>query len=148
MRPIGSALAAAMLAVACAHGGGTEAQTTTITSATVTTITASTAPSTPTVMSATPEEAKPEMPLTSAVCQREALCGVVGSGGRWADAAACIEAVGPRVLVDIRNWGCSPAAARARYKDCIASIRQEPCTTIVDREERLSVCSGNTACVE
>jgi hypothetical protein len=148
MRLIGLALATAGLAVACAHGGENEARTTTVTSTTITTITSTSTPPVAVVANASPADAKPEMPLASAVCEREALCGIVGAGGRWTDAAACINDLGPRILVDLRNWGCSPAATRARYKDCIASIREEPCTTIVDREERLSVCPGNIACTE
>ncbi len=133
MRAIG--LLATALLVACAHGSDGEARTTTITSSAI-------------PLAGYP--LNPEMRLAGAICHRELQCRRIGDGGRWADEGACVRSVSIRVGAELASWdsSCSPGATRARYNDCAASLTEEPCSTVVDRETGASLCPGTTDCTE
>lgn len=133
---IGFGTAAATLIAACAHGSGDgEARTTT------TTLTSST-------VYPARDAVRPEAVLAGEVCHREARCNVIGGSGRWHDEAACVRNVSEHVAAELDGWECAPAARRARFKDCAASIAEEPCTTIIDREMGTSLCPGTADCTD
>jgi hypothetical protein len=73
-------------------------------------------------------------------------CNRIGDGQRWADERACVRSVSIRAEAELGGWECSPASTRARYKDCAASVTEEPCATIVDRESNGAICAGATGC--
>jgi hypothetical protein len=130
---IGSA-SLALVAVACAHSGG-EAGTATLTSARL-----------DPGLDPAPLEIRPDMRLATAVCDRESSCNLVGQGAIHDSMRDCIGRVSGRARAQLDAWTCSPAASRARYEECLASIAEEPCTTIVDRAERVQVCQPTTEC--
>lgn len=124
--------AAAVLA-ACAHDDG-QASTTRLTSAA------------PTVDPT--YDINPEQRLAGEICRREAECNVTQKRSGWSDMVTCVRGTLPRVQAELAGWKCDPAATRARYKDCLATVHAEPCSTIQDVEMRVNVCRENAACTD
>lgn len=138
MRRILATCALVALAAACAHENRSYG-TTTITSGTPEGVRATNAAET------APD---PGLALADELCRREASCNRVGtSGGRYTTEEACMADLGTRVPPQLASWNCSPAAARARFEECLAGIRSESCTTdLVSRIDRLPVCRANAVC--
>ncbi len=132
MRAIGLGLVATVVAVACSHGMGEPGTTVTTSS--------------PVTPSSAPYGVQPNMNLAGEICNRELACNRIGAGARYNDVGTCVQTVGQRIGREMSAWECSPGAARAREKDCLASIREEPCISIVDREMRIPVCPVTVDC--
>jgi hypothetical protein len=111
-----------------------------------TTLTSGTTPAGVKATDAPLGDARPELRLAAAICRREQACGRVGREWPYGDVATCVRGLGAYVGEQIASWDCSPAAARARFEECMTSIGEEPCTTIVDRAERLPTCRANAVC--
>jgi hypothetical protein len=75
------------------------------------------------------------------ICDREIRCHDDPSR-----ASPCMHAYLRRATAEIGSWQCSPAAARARIKACLAAIDVEPCE--LDRSTRPLLCATNAACPE
>jgi hypothetical protein len=77
--------------------------------------------------------------MAAELCEREARC------GRLRDTSGCADAKRPRVRAELDQWRCSPAASRARAKECLAAIGEESCEA-GDLTRRRFICGGNEAC--
>lgn len=76
--------------------------------------------------------------MAASVCAREVRCGRQGT-------EACVTPVRDRARTELSAWNCSPAAARARVEECLASFDSASC------EENLAgsgrpLCATNDAC--
>lgn len=118
------------LSAACAHTSD-RASTTTTTGADI---------------PAAPLEIRPELRVSTAVCNRLEACGYIGRSAVLQSSAECVRAMGRRASVQMSRWDCTPAATRARFEECLTGFAEEPCTTIVDRATRGEMCRANTAC--
>ena len=77
--------------------------------------------------------------VASQICDRQVRCRADSSL-----AEPCFRTNFPRARDELATWQCTPGAASARVKDCLATIRSEPCTT--DLESRRTLCYGNDKC--
>jgi hypothetical protein len=77
--------------------------------------------------------------LATELCERELKC------GRIRNTAGCMAPKRASARAEIASWSCSPAATRARIKECIASIGEESCEA-GDLTRRRFICGGNEAC--
>ncbi len=93
-------------------------------------------------------EPDPGLALADEVCRREATCNRIGAaGGRYPTEEACMADLGTRFPAQIASWNCSPAAARARFEECLAAIRSERCDTdLVSGADRLPLCRATAVC--
>lgn len=135
-------VSSAILAVvaACAHSRDQSSySTTTITSGT---------PQGVRVTNVRENEPDPSLALADEVCRREATCNRIGTAGaRYTTEEACMADLGVRLPAQVASWNCEPAAARARFEECLASIRSERCeTNLVARIDRLPLCRPNAVC--
>lgn len=76
--------------------------------------------------------------MASDVCEHERAC------GRGSASTSCVDAVTPRARAELSKMNCSPAALRARVKDCLAGVRAETCE--LDMTKRAVVCGPNADC--
>lgn len=77
--------------------------------------------------------------LASQICEREARC------DRSAAAEdQCMRAYVSLTALEVATWQCSPAATRARAKQCIAALNAEPCEMDVGTKPEL--CAASDAC--
>jgi hypothetical protein len=77
--------------------------------------------------------------LAGQICAREVLC------HDNPDAVErCMTGYLDRARRELGGWRCSPAASRSREKQCLATIRTEPCG--VDFSIRGRLCRGNDEC--
>lgn len=116
--------------VACGRRGGQEA-TTTVTAAEVG------PPPTPSEVATLRLGATSER-IAREVCEHEARC-------EHADLGGCFDVAFDRARSELMRWNCEPAATRARLKDCLAGIENQPCTVDL-RTERESLCPVNVEC--
>jgi hypothetical protein len=88
-----------------------------------------------------PEEAVSEAGtrLASQICEREARCH--GSAMPYEE---CMREFSKVAAIEIEAWSCSPAARRARVKECIASLNAEPCEMNISTKPEL--CPPSDAC--
>lgn len=77
--------------------------------------------------------------LASQFCAREVLC-----HGTHEVVEPCMAKQFPRARVELAHWQCSPAAVRSRLKECLATIRDEPCGTNLAARPRY--CEPNDKC--
>ncbi|WP_146648721.1 DUF6184 family natural product biosynthesis lipoprotein [Labilithrix luteola] len=93
-----------------------------------------------------PYESSPVEPTRNDLAERMAdgLCEHERACGRGSGSTACVSRVTPRAHTELSKWNCSPAARRARVKDCLAAIRAETCE--LDMTRRATVCGPNSDC--
>jgi hypothetical protein len=127
-------LGAAAIVGACSTHDDGRTSTTTLTSAA------------PPIDRTSPYQQRPDMNLAGEICRREAECNATSKRGHWSDMNSCVRALTPRMQHELDGWQCDPAGSRARYKDCLAQVHDEPCATIADLEMRGSVCRSNASC--
>lgn len=84
------------------------------------------------------------MRLAAEICDREVRCHSGEGTPTTRSADDCWHASLARTRRELGLWRCSPAGARARAKDCVASLRNEPCEH--DLERTRSLCTSNVAC--
>lgn len=77
--------------------------------------------------------------LAGQICAREVRCHVAPG-----IAGPCMASYHDRARGELARWRCSPAAARARVKECLATIGEEPCA--LDLSKRTRLCGGNEEC--
>lgn len=77
--------------------------------------------------------------LATALCKREVAC------QRAPSADDCRGPKLSRSRAELASWRCSPAAARARAKECLTAIGTEPCA-LGDLTARPFMCGGNEMC--
>ena len=82
--------------------------------------------------------------LAAQLCAREVRCHAAASTAAPRSADDCWRANLGRMRQELSGWRCSPAAARARAEECLASIGGEPCDYDVSRAR--SLCTSNAAC--
>ena len=82
--------------------------------------------------------------LAAQLCDREVRCHAAAGTAPARSADDCWRANLGRTRSELGAWRCSPAGARARAKDCLASIGNEPCEHDVGRASLL--CASNVAC--
>ena len=131
MRTMMMFLGAAGILAACAHDDG-RTSTATLTSAA------------PPLETQSPYDVHPEQKLAGDICLREAECNAPG----WKNGDDCVRGLAPRIKAELSGWQCDPASTRARYKDCLATVHAEPCSTIQDIEMRVNICRANSACAD
>lgn len=93
-----------------------------------------------------PPEERPQDVLADELCRREEACDRIGRGGRYPSIETCRSDLSRRVGRELASWRCSPAASRARFEECVLSVRSEICQTVVDRADRLPACRSNVVC--
>lgn len=76
--------------------------------------------------------------LAGQICDRETRCHADA-----ADTDACMRVYLGLAALEVATWPCSPAATRARAKDCIASLNAEPCEMDVSTKPELCVASAS-----
>jgi hypothetical protein len=77
--------------------------------------------------------------LAGQICEREARC--------HDDAPApdaCLRAYTELTMLEVVSWPCSPAATRARAKECIAALNAEPCE--MDLNTKPGLCPASDVC--
>jgi len=84
------------------------------------------------------------MRLAAEICDREVRCHAADGTPPTRSADECWQASLSRTQRELNLWRCSPAGARARAKDCLATIGHEPCEHDLGR--RGSLCASNAAC--
>jgi hypothetical protein len=84
------------------------------------------------------------MKLAAEICDREVRCHAADGTAPTRSADDCWHANLSRAKRELGLWRCSPGGARARAKDCVASISGEPCQHDLDRQR--SLCASNLAC--
>ena len=97
----------------------------------------------------TQTQAYPEAGLVLAdeLCRRESACNQIGPGGTHRTEEACMVDLGTRAPALLASWRCSPAAARARFEECLAQIRSERCETdLSSGVSELPQCRPNVMC--
>jgi hypothetical protein len=77
--------------------------------------------------------------LASQFCAREVIC-----HGTHEVVEPCMAKHLPRARVELAHWQCSPAAVRSRLKECLATIRDEPCGSSLAARPRY--CEPNEKC--
>lgn len=77
--------------------------------------------------------------LASQFCAREVIC-----HGTHEVVEPCMAKHLPRARVELARWQCSAAAVRARLKECLATIRDEPCGSPPAARPRF--CEPNAKC--
>ncbi len=84
------------------------------------------------------------MRLAAEICDREARCHIGEPNATTRSAQDCWNASLARTRRELGLWRCSPAGARARAKECAASIKSESCE--FDLGRRRSLCASNVGC--
>lgn len=111
------------LVSACKHEDGRPA-TTVITSGTLEAVRAASTPD------PTTEKEKSAGRIAAALCNQERLCVSaelpdVSPEATLLSEAACIAELQPLARDSVESWDCSPAVARAGFKECLAAVSAE-----------------------
>lgn len=77
--------------------------------------------------------------LAEEICAREVRCQKIRGSFE-----GCVRAGYGRAKRELSAGTCSPAAARARAEECLASVGIEPCE--LDLLSRPTLCGSNVAC--
>lgn len=86
------------------------------------------------------------MRLAAEICDREVRCHAAAGTPAPRSPNACWQESLSRTRRELSAWQCSPAAGRARAKDCLASIGHESCEHDLGRSAAL--CGSNSGCGE
>jgi hypothetical protein len=132
----GLSVAAAALAVGCAHGTTETAGTATVTSGATSGVKVTGASSTN----------QAAMRLADEICARETACGAIGDGARYRTEEACMADQGASAPVQLSRWTCTPTQTQAGFEECLAAIRSERCETPLPRVDRLVACRSASVC--
>lgn len=77
--------------------------------------------------------------LAGQICEREARC---HAGA--ANTEMCMRVYLGLTALEVATWPCSPAATRARAKECIAALSAEPCE--MDMATKPELCVASASC--
>jgi len=83
--------------------------------------------------------------VAAAVCEWESRCFRLGSGGKYADRAACTNEVVVQLQYDT-GTSCASGLNQAKVSACLNELRTEPCGVPKDSEKQLSTCRADALC--
>jgi hypothetical protein len=133
----GAAVVTALALGACARDADRSVGTTTITRGVVE----------PEPVATAPQPAS--WRLANEICKRRASCEGGDEGGSSVGAVAdgaCIERERSSAQNVLSSWNCSPAAERARLKECVGALRTARCEPLLSDATHLPICRANVTC--
>jgi len=84
--------------------------------------------------------------IADARCAREAACDNIGNDKNYATTQACAQKIRDDMRNDLGAKDCPNGVTTQKLDACLASIKAESCSNVLDRLERLIACRTSELC--
>jgi hypothetical protein len=84
--------------------------------------------------------------LAAARCEREARCGHVGPGARWASDALCRSELVAKGQAELGAPRCPGGIVQKELDECLREVEKEDCHDPFDALERRAACRRSGLC--
>jgi hypothetical protein len=85
--------------------------------------------------------------ITSSRCKRESHCENVGAGKKFSSDQDCVDSIRAEWKEDLNARECPHGVNQEQLDECLTAIRDEGCSSPLDKLERVSACTVSQICL-